>query len=265
VRPAGLQPAESTTAENISAGRTGNMPMFPSQTIAYLIDRWPDNNLPLLERELDEMKRRHVPIVPLVCELNATAQLNRAAQRLAPTLEFLPDAMVLEAEWRAHSALAQKLEEERAQENIRVPSAIFLRQARFALGLRKLLPEKNVSHVHATSSGALVCALILKRLLGVTVSATIEPRSELAREWIQHALSQCVGGRVSNRRLFEQLGNSFLFDRTTFRSAPRKAVGFVTQRTGIDFAAGKNFWQEWADLLLGWSSANRKSKIENRK
>jgi hypothetical protein len=131
--------------------------------------------------------------------------------------------------------------------------------------LRKLLPEKNVSHVHATSSGALVCALILKRLLGVTVSATIEPRSELAREWIQHALSQCVGGRVSNRRLFEQLGNSFLFDRTTFRSAPRKAVGFVTQRTGIDFAAGKNFWQEWADLLLGWSSANRKSKIENRK
>src|SRR5207244_984436 len=37
--------------------------------IAYLIDRWPDRDLPLLERELEEMKQRHVPIVPIVCEL----------------------------------------------------------------------------------------------------------------------------------------------------------------------------------------------------
>src|SRR4029434_7800257 len=46
--------------------------------------------------------------------------------------------------------------------------------ARFALAVAKL--QKNVSHVHATSSGALVCALILKKLLNVTVSATIEAR-----------------------------------------------------------------------------------------
>src|SRR5580704_17077524 len=38
--------------------------------IAYLIERWPDGDLPLLELELEEMKRRHVPIVPIVCELN---------------------------------------------------------------------------------------------------------------------------------------------------------------------------------------------------
>src|SRR5262249_10169806 len=31
-------------------------------TVAYLIDRWPDHELPLLERELNEMKRRNVPI-----------------------------------------------------------------------------------------------------------------------------------------------------------------------------------------------------------
>src|SRR5256886_1825910 len=34
--------------------------------IAYLIERWPDRDLPLLERELEEMTRRHVPIVPIV-------------------------------------------------------------------------------------------------------------------------------------------------------------------------------------------------------
>ncbi len=32
--------------------------------ITYLIDRWPDHELPLLERELEEMKRRKVPILP---------------------------------------------------------------------------------------------------------------------------------------------------------------------------------------------------------
>ena len=68
-----------------------------------------------------------------------------------------PD-IVLEAEWRATLGLAQKLEEERAQQSSRAPGAIFLRQARFALVLRKLLQEQSVSHIHATSSRALVCA-----------------------------------------------------------------------------------------------------------
>jgi predicted solute-binding protein/REP element-mobilizing transposase RayT len=37
VRPAGLQPAELLAAENISAGRTGNMPMFPTARRARLL------------------------------------------------------------------------------------------------------------------------------------------------------------------------------------------------------------------------------------
>ena len=145
------------------------------------------------------MKRRHVPIVPIVCELNSRTRYTRAMEKMAPSLEFLPDPMVIEAEWRANQAVAQKLEEDRAQQSVRAPSAIFLRQARFALALTKL--RKNVSHVHATSSRALVCALILKKLLNVTVSATIEARPALPREWIQNALSECVGGRVKDRQL----------------------------------------------------------------
>jgi glycosyltransferase involved in cell wall biosynthesis len=47
-----------------------------NREIAYLIDRWPDHELPLLERELEEMKRRSVPILPFVCELNSSAKLN---------------------------------------------------------------------------------------------------------------------------------------------------------------------------------------------
>ena len=266
VRSAGLRPAGLGAAENISGRHTGHSPMFlRPAAVAYLIDRWPDNGLPLLERELEEMKRRKVPIVPFVCELNSGARFSRAMEQIAPSLEFLPDAVAIEAEWRTNRALAQELEEERAQQSTRAPSAIFLRQARFALALQKPLREKNVSHIHATSSRALVCALMLKKLLNVTVSATIELRSELSREWIQNALSECVGGRLSNRKLLEQLDTSFLFDKTTFRSAPRKTLGQITQRTHIDLTTGSRFWQQWADLLLSWSGSDRKLNIEHRK
>jgi hypothetical protein len=182
-------------------------------------------------------------------------------EKMASSLEFLPDQMVIEAEWRANHALAQKLEEARAQQSIRAPSAIFLRQARFALVLTKL--QKNVSHIHATSSSALVCALILKKLLNVTVSATIEARPVLPREWIQNALSECVGGRLRDRKLVR--GSSFLVDKTTFRSAAQQALGLVSQKSGIDLTAGTRFWQEWAELLMRWSGSDRESKIENRK
>jgi glycosyltransferase involved in cell wall biosynthesis len=265
VRPAGLQPAAPQIAGKMPARRTGKMPMFRAPAIAYLIDRWPDHDLPLLERELEEMNRRNAPIAPFVCELNSGARLNRAMKQMASSLEFLPDAMVVEAEWRANPALAQSLEEERAQQTNRVPGAIFLRQARFALALQRPLRDKNVSHVHATSSRALVCALMLKKLLNVTVSATIEARPELPRNWIQHVLPECAGGRSSDRKLHDQRDGSFLVDKTTFRSAPRKALGFLGQRIGIDLTTGARFWQKWADLLLRWSPSDQESKIKNQK
>jgi hypothetical protein len=128
-----------------------------------------------------------------------------------------------------------------------------------------LIQKKGVSHIHATSSRALVCALMLRKLLGLTVSATIEPRSELPREWIRNALSECVGGRVSSRELVEQLGGAFFLDKTTFRSAPRKTLGEITRKAHIDLTTGSRFWQQLAELLLGWSGSDRTSKIENRK
>jgi len=220
--------------------------------IAYLIDRWPDKNLPLIERELEEMNRRNISIVPFVCELDSAVRLNRVMERMAPRLEFLPDAMVMEAEWRANPALTQKLEEQRAQETERVPEGIFLRQARFALVLRRLLLEKNISHIHATTSRALVCALILQELVDVTVSATIERRPELPQKWISSALRRCDGGRLSDRKMLRSHNGSFLRDKAAFRSLPRKAVGLFGEKIGMDLTGGASFWQEWSELLERW-------------
>jgi glycosyltransferase involved in cell wall biosynthesis len=258
----------SVTAAESNRGRASHLPSRSygaagseaATGIAYLIDRWPDNDLPLMERELEEMKRRDAPIVPFVCELNSSARLSRAMEQVAPSFEFLPDPIVLEAEWRANPGLAQRFEEERAQQSARAPSAFFLRQARFALVLHKLLRDKKVSHVHATSSRALLCALMLKKLLNITVSATIEARPELPRNWIHQALSECVGGRLADRKLLDGRGTAFLVDKTTFRSAPRKALGLITRKTGINLTTGTRFWQEWAKLLSRWSCNDQKSK-----
>jgi glycosyltransferase involved in cell wall biosynthesis len=213
--------------------------------IGYLIDRWPDQDLPLLQRELEQMNRRNVPIVPIVCEFDPAARLNRRMEQMTPWLEFLPDAMAIEAEWRGNPVLAQKLEEKRAQQEHRAPSAIFLRQARFALVLRTLLPQKNVSHIHATSSHALVCALLLKELLGVTVSATIEPQPELPQAWIHDALSECVGGRVSDRKIRAGLDGRFLAE-----PKPRRWRGPLNP-SGTRIR--QRFLRQWRNQLEAWS------------
>src|SRR4029453_4089137 len=110
VRPVKSHHADWETARKaFGAETTSSMPMFRSGAIAYLIDRWPDKDLPLIERELQEMKRHNLSIVPCVCELNPARHFTRFMERMATQLEFLPDAMVMEAEWRAHPALAQKL------------------------------------------------------------------------------------------------------------------------------------------------------------
>jgi hypothetical protein len=74
-----------------------------------------------------------------------------------------------------------------------------------------------------------------------------------------------VGGRLSSRKLVEQLGGTFFLDKTTFRSAARKTLGRITEKTLIDLTTGSRFWQQWAELLLRWSGSDRKSKIQNPK
>jgi glycosyltransferase involved in cell wall biosynthesis len=243
-----------------SAVQRAESPPRPSiDQIAYLIDRWPDKSLPCIERELREMEMRKIPIVPFVCELNSRARFTSIMKQLVDNLNFLPDPMALEAEWRTNRALVQKLEEERAVQENRAPSGVFLRQARFALALHRLLQEKNISHVHATSSRALVCAIALQRIANVTISAAIEPKPELPQKWIEAALRQCQGGRLRDHNLIQMLGDSFLFDEGTSLSFPARTFRRVKEKTGIGLTKRRSFWQEWARLLQRWARGRTES------
>src|SRR5438105_2646811 len=158
--------------------RTTSTPpvMQPEARIAYLIDQWPDDNLPALETELSEVAKRTSDTRAFVCEFRGEPRLSSEQQRLALHLEFLPDAMALEAEWQANRELVLALEDDRANESHRAPVDLFLRHARFAVTLRRMFAQRKICHVHATSSRALVCGLLLKTILGVSLSAAIEAK-----------------------------------------------------------------------------------------
>jgi hypothetical protein len=225
----------------------------PETRVAYLIDRWPDDNLPALEVELQEVATRTSDVQPYVCEFGAERRLSADQKRLALHLEFLPDAMAIEAEWQASRELVLALEDDRANETHRVPVDLFLRQARFAVTLRRIFAQNKICHVHATSSRALIAGVLLKKILGVSLSASIEARPALSPQALEGALQHAVGGRIANRKLSEQIGPPFFFDRPASNDALVRSLRWLKPLSRIDLTRGGNFWQEWANRLGHWS------------
>jgi len=221
-------------------------PTSPPRTgIAYLIDRWPDDASSSIETELLELKKRNDAITAFVCEFTPGRRLTATMKRSALQFEFLPDAMALEGEWQANRKLVLALEDDRANETARAPVDLFLQQAHFAITLRRMFAQRNISHVHATSSRALICGVLLKKLLGITLSASIEAKPPVSREVVENALRHAVGGRIANRKLSEHLGDPFVFDRA---GSKRGWVG------SLRLTRRARYWQEWADQLDRWSS-----------
>ncbi|MGH8092239.1 MAG: glycosyltransferase family 4 protein [Chthoniobacterales bacterium] len=236
-----------------AAKRRSTIRTREGKQIAYLIDRWPEENLPLLEMELRALQRNEVPHVAYV--LHPPLELDRAAKTndLVTDFEYLPDAMVIEAEWQSHLALARELEAVRANQKHRPSSDLFLAQARAALILRRLFLPHNIGHVHATSSRTLLCALFLKRLLGLSVSAAIEARPILSDQLIREALDQCVGGRSNDRELLARRGGGFIFDQTLDKPSVNDIGPWLTRKAKIEWTGGRSFWREWSHQLVGWT------------
>ncbi len=231
----------------ISTTRSHTTSVLEKNQIGYIIDVWPDERSPMLDCELLALERRRVPVVAFVCRTPANLRFSAAMEQVAPRLIFLPDAMAIEAEWQVNRNLAQALENDRANEEHRAPADIFLQQARFAIALRKLVSEKNVSHLHATSSRALICGLMLKKMLRLSLSVTIEANPALSRPVIESVLEKCVGGRISDRKLNGRFGNRFIVE-------PK--LSKLMRMIGIGLTRSNDFWQEWAEQLERWSRAS---------
>ncbi len=224
--------------------------------IAYLIARWPDETLPDLETEIAQMRVQGLEVLPIVCRLG---EGRIPPGDFALQLEFLPDAFVLEAEWQQERRLARALEAEHGGALQRLPGVLFLEQARYALHLRKLLARERVTHLHATSSRALVGALLVRKafvarasslrdsklaslkLAPLSLTAAIEARPTLPRNALAEALRQVDGGRVFDPRLIRNAPGDFLLE-----TGPS-----LLARVKLD--RRENFWKEWSERLESWS------------
>lgn len=222
---------------------------------AYLIDRWPDDDLPFLEMELCALQRNGVRHVPFLFHPPAEFDRNEKRNELLSTFVFLPDAMVIEAEWQSNRPLMRELEAIWASQTPRPSSEIFLAQARAAVILRRLFQPHNIGHVHATSSRVLLCALYLKRLLGVTVSVALEPKPMFSEALIRAALDQCAGARIADRELLARRGSGFVFDETLDKPSVNDIGPWLTRKARIEWTGGRSFFREWGEQLAGWTRA----------
>jgi glycosyltransferase involved in cell wall biosynthesis len=235
-------------------GKTATPTVKSEARIAYLIDQWPDDSLPAMETELFEVTKRTGEVQAFVCEFRSEERLSAEQKRLALELEFLPDAMAIEAEWQANRELVLALEDDRANEKHRVPVDLFLRQARFAVTLRRLLAQRKICHVHATSSRALIGGLLLKKILSVSLSASIEAKPVVSHETLESALEHAVGGRIADRKLSERIGPPFFFDRPASNGALVRGLRWLKPVSRIDLTRPSSFWQEWVNRLNYWSA-----------
>ncbi|HEY3661530.1 MAG TPA: glycosyltransferase family 4 protein [Chthoniobacterales bacterium] len=234
-------------------GRSDKVPVPAAKQTAYLIDRWPDPSLPFLEMELRALQKNNVPHVAFILHPPVAAELSAKTNDLVTQFEFLPDAMVIEAEWQTSVSALRELEALRANQKHRPPSDLFLDQARCALILRRLFRQQNIGHVHATSSRTLLGALMLHKLLGLTISAAIEDKPILSEPVLLEALNQCVGGRSNDRELLARRGSGFIFDQTLDKPSVNDIGPWLTRKAKIEWTGARAFWQEWSERLIGWT------------
>ncbi|MCB1236663.1 MAG: glycosyltransferase, partial [Verrucomicrobiae bacterium] len=167
-------------------------PAAPPETpLLYLIDHWPLRSAEKhLAGEIEALTQqgwvRHLT-------LSGRALKPVESGGLAAEIEYLPDAIVFEAEWRAQPDRVARVLEWRAELGAGIETEDFLAAARRALHLARLVAKRGVRLVHAARSDTLVTAWLVHRLTGVPFSFTSEAlRSALGRETLDRLAAEAV-------------------------------------------------------------------------
>ena len=167
---------------------------------AWLFERWPGNNDPSLADELAFFATQWNDRVQLI-SADAPEIDTPIPQILLPAFEVLPDAIVLEAEWRHHAAAADELAALRRElggGSGGISGEDFLRQARRALHLDRVFKKRGIRHVHAARSDLAVCAWLLHRRGGYTFSVAIESDPVIGKKAVSTIVGEAVYSSVAD-------------------------------------------------------------------
>lgn len=203
--------------------------------LALLLAEWPaperhEAELVQLAQQLPE-SRAYV--------LNASATpVADSWRKTLPHCEFLPDAMVVEGEWQQQKDLRHRAEVLRGEIGSKMATEDFLAHARHALSLLRLLRRDQVRHVHAASVRELPVAWLLKKLGGVSISASLDDKVALHDETLTVLLKECAGIRVMRGRMEEKIPK------------PQGGSGPYV----LVHKSGRGFEPEWMGKLKGWGA-----------
>ncbi len=169
-------------------------PLEPPRQSAFalLMDAWPHPST----RKFEESMARFIsaPDAWPVFVCRPQLPLAESDSTLVHDLRFLPDPMVLEAEWKQVALSTREIEELREELSSKYPTGRFLNQARYALYLIKTIGRTGIRHIHVLGEQALVAAWILHRIRGVSFSVTLESPLFMSPTDLQTILSDASGG-----------------------------------------------------------------------
>ncbi len=142
----------------------------------YVVDTWPvQEHHAWLQAELDHMRQTHPEVQFLACSVpSARAEPEGPVE----AMDFLPDAMVLEAEWQQDRAAAKLLTGLRALLGEALSTERFFLEARRAVQIAVVLRKRGIRHVHAARSDAALACWMAYRLGAAdrfTFAAEAEP------------------------------------------------------------------------------------------
>lgn len=118
----------------------------------------------------------------------------------APWREYLPDAIVLEAAWRAHPELAARCEHLYATLD-GIHGETFFREARRAVHTAELVRKRRSQRLHAARSETILWAWLVKHLTGVATTATVEANPASSRSLLARLLADLDAASIADEKL----------------------------------------------------------------
>ena len=223
-----------------------------AERLIYLVGDWPPAEHLLLHEEV-ALAAADPNILPIATDLGPGYS---KGDRLATQIEFLPDGIVLEAEWRANPGLVAQLEGIRNELGSAVSGERFFREARRALRLVAIMDKRDVPQVHFARSDAALCAWLVKRLTGCQLSGAIEERPLAGRGLLAELAPDFDLFSVSDPELGEKLKGVATDHLNLQRPETHWRLGPLRLRrrhpeAGAD-AARTEMARRWQSRLLGF-------------
>ncbi|QQL45528.1 glycosyltransferase family 4 protein [Sulfuriroseicoccus oceanibius] len=134
-------------------------------------------------------------------EQGACAMPEPLARHIGERLEFVPDGMVLEMEWRSRTEWRQQMENLRCSLHQAIDGETFLLHARRAVWLAQAIERNGVKRVHASRSECALVAWLVSRLIGVPFTVGVEEGAAWSSSLWKHILKDADKVSIADHRV----------------------------------------------------------------